>query len=190
MSRWRSRSIVCKFGAGQSTFPVGKWCALWEPVLRAQLTGGLSLPEGDFFQLLFNFFELILRRDCVCLRSDTKESQPVSNRGRFICKEGVTRPTFFNFDDPSSVLTGDPFIHADCRGLCAVVAYNAHLKQYAAWSKLEKKPLGSTNLYQAAILSFNYVTIRFAIICHFLLVIHSIGTEPLAISNHIWSWKY
>ena len=30
-------------------------------VLRAQLTGGLSLPEGDFFQLLFNFFELILR---------------------------------------------------------------------------------------------------------------------------------
>jgi len=34
------------------------------PVLRAQLTGGLSLPpEGDFFQLLFNFFELILRRN-------------------------------------------------------------------------------------------------------------------------------
>jgi len=34
---------------------------LKDPVLRAQLTGGLSLPEGDFFQLLFNFFELILR---------------------------------------------------------------------------------------------------------------------------------
>jgi len=32
-----------------------------DPVLRAQLIGGLSLPEGDFFQLLFNFFELILR---------------------------------------------------------------------------------------------------------------------------------
>ena len=32
-----------------------------DPVLRAQLTGGLSLPGGDFFQLLFNFFELILR---------------------------------------------------------------------------------------------------------------------------------
>jgi len=29
--------------------------------LRAQLTGGLSLPEGDFFQLLSNFVELILR---------------------------------------------------------------------------------------------------------------------------------
>ena len=27
----------------------------------ALITGGLSLPEGDFFQLLFNFFELILR---------------------------------------------------------------------------------------------------------------------------------
>jgi len=54
--------------------------------------------------------------------------------------------------------------------------------------RLEKKQLQSANLRQAAILTFNHVTIRFAI-CHFLFGPNSQPQHMLTrVASVVWWW--